>query len=62
MWILKFFVTIIFFDFLLIIIWGLLLCKINMIDIFNTVDFMKIFVLTRNTEILIDIYRKFVFM
>ena len=31
-----------------------LLCKMNVIDIFNVVDFFKIFVISESTEILIE--------
>ena len=32
----------------------LLLCKINVLDIFDIGDFFQIFVLSRNTEIVIE--------
>ena len=34
---------------------ALLLCKINGVNMINMVDFLKIFLASRNTEVLIDI-------
>ena len=33
---------------------ALLLCKVNVLDFFDTGDFFQIFVISRNTEILIE--------
>ena len=36
----------------LIIYWAIFICTINALDIFDIVDFLKIFFVSRNTDIL----------